>query len=87
MKKIRGDKPIEVLINIYMGRPQVSHISQGNSLCSYLYRKQAKMSCFSFLSFLFFLLHNQRTGGQRGPAQGGGGGWYQWEEGGGRERG
>jgi hypothetical protein len=40
MKKNRGDEPIGVIIHIYM------EISQGNSLCSYLYLKQAKMSFF-----------------------------------------
>jgi hypothetical protein len=54
MKKIRGDKPIGVTIYLYM------KISQGNSLCNYLYFKQAKISCFSFH---FFLLQNWRTGG------------------------
>jgi hypothetical protein len=44
-----------IYIYIYM------EISQGNSLCSYLYLKQAKM--FFILSFLFFLLQNWRTGG------------------------
>jgi hypothetical protein len=42
MKKIRGVKPVGVIIHTYM------EISQGNSLCSCLYLKQAKMSCFSF---------------------------------------
>jgi hypothetical protein len=37
-----------VIIHIYI------EISQGNSLCSYLYHKQAKMS------FFLFLLQNQR---------------------------
>jgi hypothetical protein len=45
MKKIRGDKPIGVIICTYM------EISQGSSLCSYLYLKQAKMSCFSFIFY------------------------------------
>jgi hypothetical protein len=48
MKKIRGDKPIGVIIHIYM------EPLQGNSLCSYLYLKQAKMSCFSVYLFSFF---------------------------------
>jgi hypothetical protein len=48
MKKIRGDKPSGVIVDIYM------EISQGNSLCSYLYLKQAKMSCFSFYLFSYF---------------------------------
>jgi hypothetical protein len=55
MKKIRGNKPINVIVHIYMEMPQ------GNSLCSYLYLKQAKMSFF-FLLF-FFLQQTQRIGG------------------------
>jgi hypothetical protein len=55
MKKIKGDEPMGVITDLYM------EISQGNSLCSFIYLKQAKMSCFSFLSFLFFLLQSQRT--------------------------
>jgi hypothetical protein len=43
MKKNRGDELIVVVVQIYM------EMSQGNSLCSYLYLKQAKMSFF----FLF----------------------------------
>jgi hypothetical protein len=42
MKKNRGDEALGVIIHIYM------EISQGNSLWSYLYHKQAKMSVFSF---------------------------------------
>jgi hypothetical protein len=38
-------------------------ISKGNSLCSYLYLK-LKCHCF-ILSFLLFLLQNQRTGGKK----------------------
>jgi hypothetical protein len=63
MKKIRGDKPSGVIIHIYM------EISQGNSLCSYLYLKQAKMS---FLIFFSFLLQNWRTGGENRSCMGGG---------------
>jgi hypothetical protein len=44
VKKIRGDKPVGSIIHIYM------EISQGNSLCSYLYLKKAKMSFFLFSS-------------------------------------
>jgi hypothetical protein len=50
-------------------------ISQGNSLCSYLYLKQAKTSIFP--PFPFFL---DKTGEQEkriGPSLGGS--WYQWE--------
>jgi hypothetical protein len=46
MKKVRGDKPIGVAIHLYM------EISQRNSLCSYLYLKQAKN--VMFLSFFFY---------------------------------
>jgi hypothetical protein len=42
MKKLRGDKPIGVTIHTYM------EISQGNSLCSYLYLK-VKCPVFSFI--------------------------------------
>jgi hypothetical protein len=34
---------------------------QGNSLCSYLYLKLAKIPCFSFYLLCFFLLQNRRT--------------------------
>jgi hypothetical protein len=34
-------------------------LSRGNSLCSYLYFKQAKMSCFSFYFFPFFFYRIQ----------------------------
>jgi hypothetical protein len=38
----------------------------GKSLCSYLYLKLAKdyVILFLFLSFMFFLMQNQRSGGQ-----------------------
>jgi hypothetical protein len=60
MKKIRGDKAVGVMIHIYM------EISQGNSLCSYLYLKQAKMS---FIFYFFFYKIRQQEG-RTGPAQG-----------------
>jgi hypothetical protein len=63
MKKIRGDRPIGVIIHIYM------EISQGNSLCSYLYLKKAKMSCFSFYLFSYIIGEQE---GRTSPAQGGG---------------
>jgi hypothetical protein len=55
MKKIKGDKPTGVIIHIYM------EISQGNSMYSYFYLKQAKMTCFSLYLFSFFSLQNWRT--------------------------
>jgi hypothetical protein len=57
MKKIRGDKPIGVVKHTYM------EISQGKSLCRYLYLKQAKISCFSFylFSFFFYKITEQST--------------------------
>jgi hypothetical protein len=54
--KIRGDKPVEVVIYIYM------EISQGNSLCSYLYVKQAKNVMFFILSLFFCTKSEGRTG-------------------------
>jgi hypothetical protein len=42
MNKFRGGKPIGVIVHLYM------EISQGNSLGSYLYLKEAIMSFFSF---------------------------------------
>jgi hypothetical protein len=64
-------------------------ITQGISLCSYLYLKLAKIPCFSNYILCFFLLQNWRTGGQNRFCQGRmrGGVWYRWEEGGSRERG
>jgi hypothetical protein len=47
MAKNIGDEPTGVLIHTSM------EISQGNSLCNYLYLKQAKISLFPF-----FLLQN-----------------------------
>jgi hypothetical protein len=44
MKKNRGDEPIGVIIHTHM------EISQENSLCSYIYIKQEKMSFFLFSS-------------------------------------
>jgi hypothetical protein len=55
MNKIRGDKPIGVIIHIYM------EISQENSLCSYLYLKQNKMSCFLFYFFSSTKSENRRV--------------------------
>jgi hypothetical protein len=80
MKKNRGNEPSRVMIHRYM------EISQGNSLCSYLYLKQAKMSFFNFLFFFFclFLYKIREQKGRRGLAWGG---WYPWEGGGGKERG
>jgi hypothetical protein len=37
-------------------------IPQGNSLCSYLYLRQAKNVIFLFLFFSFFLLQNLKAG-------------------------
>jgi hypothetical protein len=53
MKKIREGKTIEVIIHTYM------EISQGNSLCGYLY---LKLTCHVFI--LSFLLKNWRIRGQ-----------------------
>jgi chloramphenicol O-acetyltransferase len=55
MKKNRGEEPIGSIIHIYI------EISQGDSLCSYLYLKQAKMSFFSFSVFSSTKSENMRT--------------------------
>jgi hypothetical protein len=48
MKKIKGAKPDGVIKHLYM------EISKGNSPCSYLYLKQAKMSFFPLFSCFLF---------------------------------
>jgi hypothetical protein len=75
MKKIRGDKPIGVIKHIY------NEISQGNSLCSHLYLKQAKMSCFPFICSPFIVYKNgEQEGNQYCLGEGEltpmGEGWY-----------
>jgi hypothetical protein len=42
MKKNRGDEPTVIIIHIH------TEISQGNSLCIYLYLKQTKCHFFSY---------------------------------------
>jgi hypothetical protein len=71
MKKIRGDKPIGVIIHIYM------EISQRNFLCSYLISNKQN---FHFL----LIVQNWRRGSRTGPAQwgvvtSGGGCWGNWD--------
>jgi hypothetical protein len=61
MKKIRGDKPIGAIIYIYM------EISRGNFLCSYLYLKQVKMSCFYLFSVFSSKIRKQE--GRTSPTQ------------------
>jgi hypothetical protein len=53
------------IVHIYM------EIPQGNSLCSYLYLKQSKMSCFSFYLFSFFFYKITEQEDWAGLAQGG----------------
>jgi hypothetical protein len=79
MKKIKGDKPIGIIIHTYM------EISQENSLYSYLYLKQAKMSCFSLYLVSFFSYKIGEQEGITSPAKGES--WHQWEEGGDGEKG
>jgi hypothetical protein len=76
MKKIRGDKPIGVIIHIYM------ELSQGNSLCSYLYLK-LKCPVFCFISSLFSST-KLGLGRQTSPAWGEG--WHQCGRGEGHRR-
>jgi hypothetical protein len=55
MKRTSRDKPIGVVIRI------CTETKTMNSLCSYLYLKLAKTSCFSFylLSFFFYKIGEQ----------------------------
>jgi hypothetical protein len=62
MKKIKEDKSIEFIIHICI------EISVGNSLCSYLYLKQAEMSCFSLYLLSFFSYKIKEQEGRTGPA-------------------
>jgi hypothetical protein len=64
--KIRGDKPVVGITHICM------EISQGNSLCNYLYLKLAKMSCFPFYFFVFLIFKIREQEQETGPAQQGG---------------
>jgi hypothetical protein len=57
MKKNKREESIAVIINIYM------EISQRNSLCSYHYLKQGKMSLFFF--FFFFLISSTKSENRR----------------------
>jgi hypothetical protein len=77
VKRIRGEETAGAVIHICM------EISQGNSLCSYLYLKLAKMSYFAIylLSFFFYKIR----GVQNRFCQGWG--WHQWRGGGGRDKG
>jgi hypothetical protein len=54
VKRTRADEPVRVVIYICM------ETTQGNSLCSYLYLKLAKMSCFSFYLFSSAKSENRR---------------------------
>jgi hypothetical protein len=56
MKKIGRDKPIGLIPHVYR------EISQGNSLCSYFYLKQANIIIFFFLSFFFYKIREQEVG-------------------------
>jgi hypothetical protein len=79
VKRTRRDEPNGVIIHTCM------ETTQGNSLCSYLYLKLAKASCFSYyiLCFFFYEIRKQKCGtGCEGT-----GGWQWWERGDGGERG
>jgi hypothetical protein len=65
MKKNTGDEPIRVIIHIYLG------ISQGNSLCSYLYYKQ--------ITTLFFLFSTKLQNRRMEQVLPRAGGWYKQE--------
>jgi hypothetical protein len=62
LKRTRRDEPIGALIHICM------ETTQENSLCSYLYLKLAKMSCFPFYLLCFFLYKIREQEGGTGSA-------------------
>jgi hypothetical protein len=64
MKKIREDKPTGVIIHTYM------EVSQGNSLCSYLY---LKLKCHDF-HFIFSLTKSENRKEEQVLSSGEG--WY-----------
>jgi hypothetical protein len=71
VKRSGGNEPIRVVIHICM------EAIQGISLCSYLYLKLAKTSCFSYslLCFFFYKIEEQEVGtGSAGGGVGGAGG-------------
>jgi hypothetical protein len=72
MKKIRGGKPIGVIIHIYM------EISQGNTLYRYLYLKHTKMSCFSLYLLSFFSTKSENRKVEQVLPRGES--WHQWKE-------
>jgi hypothetical protein len=78
MEKIRGNKPIRVLINTYID------ISQGNSLCNYLYLK-LKWHVFCFIFHLFSPIKSENRKAEQVLLKGEG--LHQWEAGGVKERG
>jgi hypothetical protein len=58
VKRSGRNESVGVVIHIYM------ETTQGNALCSYLYLKLAKKSCFSFylLCFFFYKIREQEGG-------------------------
>jgi hypothetical protein len=56
MKKIKGNKPIDIIAHIHM---EISPVN----FCSYLYLKLSKMSCFFYIFSLFSSTksNNRRT--------------------------
>jgi hypothetical protein len=66
VRRITEDEPNGVVIHISM------EISQGNTMCIYLYLKVAKTSFF-FLYFSFFFYKLGEKESRLGPDQGGGG--------------
>jgi hypothetical protein len=64
------DEPTGVVIHI------CTETTQGNSLCSYLYLKLAKISCFSFSLLCFFFYKIREQEGITGSAGGGRERWW-----------
>jgi hypothetical protein len=65
MNQLGRNEPVGVIMYIHM------ETAQGISLCSYLYLKLAKMSCFSNYVLCFFFYKIGEQEGRTGSAGGG----------------
>jgi hypothetical protein len=66
VKRTRGDEPIGAVIHI------CKEISQGNSLCSYIYLKLANHHVFLFIFYLFSSTKSENKRVEQVPPEVGG---------------
>jgi hypothetical protein len=82
VKRSGRDEPIGVAVHMCM------EVTQGNSLCSYLYLKLAKTPCFSYSLFMFFSsTKSENRVCVYVAGWWGGGVWHRWEGRGSGEKG